>query len=200
MRERAGKAFFFMSASVELITAMEIKMRGSNEGLLEMRNLLAVSTAVQFPLLALADSAYHHHWSSVSGGPFSDSGLSAKRNQRRRVGVGMLRKDEDEEEERGEEGTGMRQDERQRWRREDKQEKRWRRKGKERGAIKVQSEKGWALSLLRCCGKSLTSKLSPGSFSDLDDLPCGEYIMNVPLLSADHNESQGNLFPVSTRA
>lgn len=42
----ASKALFFMSASVELITALEIKMRGSNEGLLEIRNLLAVSAAV----------------------------------------------------------------------------------------------------------------------------------------------------------
>lgn len=36
----------FMSASVELITALEIKMRGSNEGLLEIRIPLAVSAAV----------------------------------------------------------------------------------------------------------------------------------------------------------
>lgn len=51
MRERAGitlpaRLSFFMLASVELITALEIKMRGSNEGLLEIRNLLAVSAAV----------------------------------------------------------------------------------------------------------------------------------------------------------
>lgn len=35
-----------MSASVELITALEIKMRSLNEGLLEIGNLLAVSAAV----------------------------------------------------------------------------------------------------------------------------------------------------------
>lgn len=35
---------------------------------------------------------------------------------------------------------------------------------------------------------------------NLDDLPCGEYIMNATLLSVDHNALQGNLFPVSARA
>lgn len=36
--------------------------------------------------------------------------------------------------------------------------------------------------------------------SDLDDLPRGERIANVPGLSVDHNAAQGNLFLMSARA
>lgn len=46
MPSRCRPASPFKSASVELIRAQEIKMRGWNERLLEIRNLLAVSTAV----------------------------------------------------------------------------------------------------------------------------------------------------------
>lgn len=51
-------------------------------------------------------------------------------------------------------------------------------------------------SLLLQCSYFKPEPQSP----NLDDLPCGEYIMNATLLSVDHNALQGNLFPVSARA
>lgn len=79
------------------------------------------------------------------------------------------------------------------------EEKRWNRKGKREGETRCKVKRG---ELFLCY--SVVVKFFHGSYFKpelwFSLQPCGEYIMNVPLLSMDHIESQDNLFPVSTRS